>query len=282
MIDDQQRDAFHLCRRRETQDGLALPVRPEPIVGPALVADFPLGVEHLQQPFVPLRRGLTATLGFPDDLPGVVGSRQRHDHAGDARPAPSTDAARVRSIVPLITHIRVPRRAIPERPVWQARARRASAAQSITGMTSIAIVNGILVVEPDAGHILPNDLEHVVQIDGAEGQAQHHTEGPGADRFHPDRPPDLTPESAHGPQHAELAPAIRNRDRQRVHDSEDGHEHGHRHLDVRQLEPLIGQSQNILPQVVVVQDEHLTHAGELLEHAPPHVQRIRARRRHTP
>ena len=91
MVDDEQRDAFHLGGRREPQHRLALAVRAEPLERPSLVDDLALGVEHLQQAFVALRRGVGPLLRFVDDLARVVGGAQnrargthKHDDADRA------------------------------------------------------------------------------------------------------------------------------------------------------------------------------------------------------
>ena len=81
MVDDEQRDPFDFGGRREPEHCLAVAVRPEPLEHPALVADLAFRVEHLQQPFVPLRLRIAPLLRFVDDLPRVVGDwRERGEH----------------------------------------------------------------------------------------------------------------------------------------------------------------------------------------------------------
>ena len=91
MVDDQQGDALDLGGRGEAQDRFAVAVRADPIVGPPLVADLPLRVEHLEHALVALGLGVRAVLRFLDDVPGVVGGARNRRRTAEPRQHDSTD-----------------------------------------------------------------------------------------------------------------------------------------------------------------------------------------------
>ena len=68
---------------------------------------------------------------------------------------------------------------------------------------------------------------------------------------------------AHRLQHAQLAPAVRDGHRQRVHDAQHGHQHRDRDLHVGDSEPLIGQSQNVAAHFAIGQHEQPPLIAEL-------------------
>ena len=74
MVDHEQRHAFDLRRRTEPQHRLAGAVAAQPIDVPALVADFALRIEHLEQAFVSLRFRIGPLLGLLDNLTGILSS----------------------------------------------------------------------------------------------------------------------------------------------------------------------------------------------------------------
>ena len=73
MIHNEQRNALHLGRIRESKHGFALAVRPEALECPLFRGDFAFGVEHGEGAFVPLRLRVGAPLIFGHDLARVVG-----------------------------------------------------------------------------------------------------------------------------------------------------------------------------------------------------------------
>ena len=96
-----------------------------------------------------------------------------------------------------------------------------------------------------AGHIAPDDLQNVIQIDRAYCVAQHQTQRSGAERLDPDRPPDLAVPPADSPQDPEFPPTIGDRDDQRVDDPEHTDQDRHRDLNVGQTEPLSREAENV-------------------------------------
>ena len=90
-----------------------------------------------------------------------------------------------------------------------------------------------------------DDLQHVIQIDRAEREPERQPERADAERLDPDRPADLSAQSADRLQHAELAPPVGDRHRQRVHDAENRDQHRDRNLHGGEAEPLIGDLQDV-------------------------------------
>jgi len=105
-----------------------------------------------------------------------------------------------------------------------------------------------------------HNLKNVVKVHGAKRESEHQSEHRDAERLDPDGSADLTVQPAHRLKHAELAPTIGDRNRERIHDAENGHQHRHGNLHRRQREPLIGDSENVVFELAVGEHEHLPHS----------------------
>ena len=84
-------------------------------------------------------------------------------------------------------------------------------------------------------------------------------------------------ESSDRLQDAELAPAIGDRHGQRVHDPEDGDQHGDGNLYRRQRKPLIRDPEDVVLELAVGEHEHLTDPGVAAENLTLHIRWLRIR-----
>src|ERR1051326_3396706 len=107
--------------------------------------------------------------------------------------------------------------------------------------------------------------EAVIELDGAEGESQNHSDGADRQRFKPDRTPDLVAHSTHGLQHTKLAAAIGNRYRERIDDAQNRHQDRDRYLYVRQAEPLVREPLDDAAQVPVRKDKETAFIRETLQ-----------------
>ena len=84
-------------------------------------------------------------------------------------------------------------------------------------------------------------------------------------------PSDLGAEPSQCSQHPQFAAPIRDRHGQRIHDAEDGHEHGNRNLHVHETEPLIRDSQDVPPALLVREDEDVPPPCVPVDDSLPHL-----------
>ena len=70
----------------------------------------------------------------------------------------------------------------------------------------------------------------------------------------------LSPSSATLALVSELASTIRDRNRERIHDAENGDQHRDGDLHRRQRKPLIGDSENVIFELAVGEHEHLPYS----------------------
>src|ERR1039458_8606348 len=79
MIDDQQRHALHLGRRRESQNSLTSSIRPDALEHPALQTNLVARSNHLKRPLILLRFGQPPLLRLRNNLPGILGLSHDRD-----------------------------------------------------------------------------------------------------------------------------------------------------------------------------------------------------------
>ncbi len=263
VIDDQQADAFHFGGHGEPQHAFAVAEGADAVEHPAFRGDAAAAADHFQRAFVVLRLGALAALDFFHDLTRVLRGSERRCQQEAGEESYSYSRASTSE----------PRTALSAGP-----SAARNAAPRITGANARAVANRVGVTDVDAHQIAPRNLDGVVKFDGSEQQAQRESDESDGGRLHPYGVADLLAQSADGLQHAELAPAVGDRNRKGVHDAQHRDQYGHGDLHVGESEPLIGQACNVIAHVFIGEHEQPLLFSEGVEDALADFRGVRAGR----